>query len=227
MNATTIAPVPDLTSTPTSPEHAQTMFRELAQARIDNRVTDAMFFPRADYLGRIAAGEQNVPLPGPHTVVIEAPDGSKSTVSAEAAAFDDKAPPRSGAGYEFEYSRHGVSLEYDEARAFDTELRNTLHENGVPQRFAGYWYDTVERLAKRFEGASQTDIKAHVASVRAELESRWGADFRAKIDAIDEFVTGLPGPVGDLLIDAPWLLADPLVMLQLDDFVQYCNGKRA
>ena len=99
-------------------------------------------------------------------------------------------------------------------------MRAVFHEHGVPQHHASAIHASVSELAQRFANASEGEIMQHVGKVTDILRQRWGSDYAAKIDAIDALVAGVPGELGDALANAPWLLADPIVMSMLDDIAQ-------
>jgi hypothetical protein len=86
---------------------------------------------------------------------------------------------------------------------------------------AKYAHTSLERLSAQLANASPDQGQARVDASEAQLRSLWGDGFKARVDAIDEFVAGIGGSLGDALVEGLWLVAaDALLMTMIDSLLQ-------
>lgn len=194
---------------------------QLRQRRLEGKVGDDEFFREVDRLGRLAAS--------PGTVTRAGPDGSTVTMPAEVAAEMDAAldPPAQPSDYQLNYE--GDVMSTPEGSALDASVRQALHSVGIPQVHAGYMIETVDRLAARFENASEHDVAAHCVQVAESLQRTWGAEYDRRKEAVLDALQAIEGPLGNAIEAASGtmfekrmaaLFADPLLIVQISDALE-------
>jgi hypothetical protein len=200
----------------TGQEQARVQIAELRQQRIAGQIGEREYLEQIEKLG---------PTAHPETAVTTE-EGTTMTVSPEVAAEMERAmsPPDSPERYVFDYA--GELPDTPEAHELDAHVRQAFHDFEVPQRFAGYMHDSAIRLAKQFEHASPDERRAHCDSVMGSLEKRWGDQFQVKLDGVLDLLAKVPGPLGDAIEAAPWIVADALIFEQLADLVRH-RARRA
>lgn len=192
---------------PITPQQATAQLQQLTADRLAGKVLQDDYLARADYLGRLASGEQ-----------IE-PSSSPATLDERLAQQYDESmrPPASIADYHFPYEP-GLSVT-PEFLAFDNNVRSAFLEAGVPALLAGGLYSRANELASRLENADPSALEAHVRSSASRLRERWGDKFNERIEAVDALISNIAGKsklVADLAEGMPWLFADEGIVLSLD-----------
>jgi len=203
-------------STPTESEAARGELEKLRAQRLDGNITEADYFAGVERLGPKATR-------GSGDVTYQNPDGSTITMPAyEAAALDEAfSPPKNVGDY-----RLSDTTDSSEAGEWRAELCTAMHTAGVPRILGELADATVTRLATQFENADQSAIRTHMEGFVSDLRSRWGDATEARIKRIDAVLDTITGPVGELISNNPWLLADVGLFERFDAFAEHRARKR-
>jgi hypothetical protein len=197
---------------PATPEAARAELEQLRLARVENKVTQADYLARSDYLARLAAGEQDVQPPA-ERLELAAPDQQERRIVDElmqpAQAHQYRLPPAIDPA---------TGRPSDELEAVNTAVRTAMAEAGVPQQYGGQMYEQVNGLLERFAEASPDQVRAHTESVGAKLRETWGGEYAARVQAVNDLLAEVATKnpvVAELLDEAPHAFADPWVMQSL------------
>lgn len=207
-----IEAMPDLTSTPATPEAAQASLDSLRNDRIAGRVDQNRYLDRVEYLQRVIAGEK-VQAIDPYCVTTE---------QRLERQYSEMMKPAAGHEYEFAYE---PGFEHTpQTLAIDRELREAFAGAGIPKHLGGPLFGVIESTSKRFADADEATRQSQIHHVTSQLQSLWGDKFKDRLDAVDELVCDLASrssAVGELLDESPWFLADVSAMAWLDTIAQH------
>jgi hypothetical protein len=102
--------------------------------------------------------------------------------------------------------------------AFDADLRQALHAAELPVVVGNSLINAFQQNARSLRHAEPQQIQAYITRNTKQLESAWGDQFGARVNAISDFVDQVADKspaVSRILTNTPHLLADPVVMQQL------------
>ena len=193
-----------------TPEQSSARMEELRQLRIAGKCTDAQWRE----FEALASGGQ-------------APQSALSIDQQLEAQIDQM---MSGAQpHEYAWS-YPPGFEHDDATlAFDSSVRTAFAAAGVPRHLAAPIFEGVDRVVSSLSGAPPEAQRATIGATTEQLRQRWGSDFAARIDAIDELVataTAASPQLAELFDANPWMLADVGVMLHLDTIARHRGSRR-
>jgi hypothetical protein len=205
------AAMPDLTSTPADANQARTALDALRQQRLDGLVGEVQYLARSDFLARLANGEQ-----------ASAPDLTARTSEEQLhAAFEQAMAPAKPDEYQFTWTE---AVQDEFGQAFDAELRTAFSAAGIPKELGGSLFQAIDQHASRIVDGTPDQQQSAINVTAGLLRQRFGDQFNARIDAIDEIVaiaTATSAALAELMDERPWLLADLEVMLTLDAIAQH------
>lgn len=202
---------PQTPSTPGSgaltPEAARAELEQLRVARIEGKVTQDVYLERADYLARLAAGEQNLAPPQEKLEYLP-PDQQAERLWLESL---QPAQPH-------EYPLPGLDEsdpEYAEDLAVDTAVREMMSGIGVPAQWGLTFAETMGGLIDRFENAAPEEIRAYTTSVGEQLRAHWGEQYGKRLEAVSDLLAQAAEKhefLGYILDKAPHAFADVRLM---------------
>ncbi|MEX0734558.1 MAG: hypothetical protein WD944_06500 [Steroidobacteraceae bacterium] len=206
-----------LLEAPATRETAPATLEQLRTERIAGRVTDSDFFPRMDYLARVKAGE-DVQVPNLHP-----------TMEQKFAQQHDELM-RPGQPHEFRLERDPALPPLDEAGLeHDAEIREALSAAQIPPRLASTLMERVDHVAKIMGDLSPDDREIKAGAMRADLQQKWGADYKANVELVSDFVARAAEKsplLGDILDHAPFLLADTYLAESLLSIATFQAARR-
>lgn len=118
-----------------------------------------------------------------------------------------------------------ATIPRDEAMVdFDSGIREAFVAAGIPKHLGGPIFEAADRLAHNLAKAPPEVRQQHIAETTAKLHARWGNEFKARVDAVDELVAiacaQSPG-LAEIIDEAPYILADESIWLHLDTIAQH------
>lgn len=201
---------PDLSSTPASPQEAQAALDTLRNERLAGRVDQTHYLERAEYLQRVIAGEQ-IAAPNPFPTLEE---------RLERQYEESMEPPADLHGYQLSLGEDGL--------AAHTAIATAFKAAGIPAMHARVIVDEANRLTRQFK--SLEEARPQVDRVHSLLRERWGADFDARRQRIDELLDAMADAdprVEQLIESHPWMIAgSAMAMDLLDRVVQYRETRK-
>jgi hypothetical protein len=212
---------PDLTSTPASPDAARAALDSLRNERLANRLSQDQYLSRSEYLQRVIAGEK-IAAVDPHAITQE----QRFTQQ-----YDElMQPPGPGVRYNFGSPPPGDTTPKEDLDAINVKAAEALRAAGIPAHLGGPIYDSIDAMARKFADASESDIQLQLSSTKGRLQSLWGDQSTARIDAISNFLVEKANAsafLGEILDHTPWaIFGDPVVMEYLDRVVQHRARRR-
>lgn len=189
---------PDLHSTPASADAARSALETLRGQRLAGQVGERAYLDRADYLARLAAGENATAPPDPHAITQEQKLQQQYDLQMTA-------PKQPG-----EYGRlPSMSNDSAQAQELDTAVRTAFAKAGIPAHLGPALVDAVNHISNKVSPTDERGIQTHLQSTASALRTQWGDQFQARFDAITDLVCELgegDPTVGEILDQAPWLI---------------------
>lgn len=220
------APLPDVSTASSA---------EIMQARREGKIDD-INWPR--YAARILKehGSSTISTPSPATTVGTGQAAAKSIIPSAAQMQDLATEGAQSAALEASAYAPAKAddfkslIDHPDASpaefALDAEVRTALSHAQFPAHVGNAVTSAVQNTVRELAGANQQRIDKYLGNFNSTMSAQWGDQCAARLKAVDAeiFKVADKSPyISSIINRAPYLLANPMLALQIWNHIEYRN----